>query len=197
MAWRAELEQNLRDERRFFLRLAYSQLREQQDAADVVQEMSLAAWQAIDQFEGRATIRTWLVGILRFKILDALRRRKRQPSFKGMDVDQELQMLDGALFDVNGRWVDEPQAWWETDSNPSETLQQKQTMQLLQACLEKLPEKTAHVFLMREYLGFESQEISHRTGLQMNHIRVIMMRARLALRTCLEFKMAGRPGLKE
>ncbi|WP_397392848.1 sigma factor [Polynucleobacter sp.] len=62
MAWRAELEQNLRDERRFFLRLAYSQLREQQDAADVVQEMSLAAWQAIDQFEGRATIRTWLVG---------------------------------------------------------------------------------------------------------------------------------------
>jgi RNA polymerase sigma-70 factor (ECF subfamily) len=114
-----------------------------------------------------------------------------------MDVDQELQMLDRALFDVNGRWVDEPQAWWETDSNPSETLQQKQTMQLLQACLEKLPEKTAHVFLMREYLGFESQEISHRTGLQMNHIRVIMMRARLALRTCLEFKMAGRPGLKE
>lgn len=181
----------------FFLRLAYSQLREQQDAADVVQEMSLAAWQAIDQFEGRSTIRTWLVGILRFKILDALRRRKGQPSFNGMDVDQELQMLDRALFDVNGRWVDEPQAWWEADSNLSETLQQKQTMQLLQACLEKLPEKTAHVFLMREYLGFESQEISHRTGLQMNHIRVIMMRARLALRTCLEFKMAGRPGLKE
>ena len=192
MAWRAALEQSLRDERRFLLRLAYSQLREQQDAADAVQEMALAAWQAIEQFEGRSSMRTWLVGILRFKILDALRERKRQPSFNGVDVEQELQMLDGTLFDANGRWVDEPQAWWETDNNPSETLQQKQTMKLLQVCLEKLPEKTAHVFLMREYLGFEGHEIARHTGLQMGHIRVILMRARLALRTCLEWQMVSR-----
>lgn len=184
------MEQSLRDERRFLLQLAYTQLRDQQDAADVVQEMALAAWQSIDQFEGRSSVRTWLVSILRFKILDALRARKRQNHFNSQDIDQELQGIDGdLLFDTDGQWANEPQAWWGVDRSPGESLQEKQTMQLLQACIDKLPERTAQIFLMREYLGFENHEIAQRTGLQMGHIRVILMRSRLTLRTCLEWQM--------
>lgn len=194
MSWRPVLEQCLRDERRFLIRLAHSQLFDLEEAADVVQEMALAAWQAVDHFEGRSSIRTWLVSILRFKILDALRERQRQPTLSGTDVAQEMQALDGELlFDACGHWAEAPQTWWETDNNPSDTLQQKQTMQVLELCLDNLPKKTAHVFLMREYLGFETHEIADSTGLQMGHIRVILMRARLALRTCLEWRMIARP----
>jgi RNA polymerase sigma-70 factor, ECF subfamily len=190
VTWRQALEQSLRDDREFLLRLAHAQLRNPQEAADAVQDTALAAWQAIDRFEGRSSIRTWVVGILKFKILDLLRERQRHATFKLNDIEQELQTLDSdLLFDDDGSWAEEPQAWWSTSDNPSDTLQQNQMMRLLQQCLDKLPEKTAHVFLMREYLGFETPEIAHRTGLQAGNIRVILMRARLALRTCLEWQM--------
>lgn len=194
MSWHKALEQSLRDERNFLLRLAHAQLRNPQEAADAVQDMALAAWQTIDRFEGRSSLRTWLVGILRFKILDLLRERQRHTQLNFDEVVLELQSLDSdLLFDTEGRWVDEPQAWWSTDHNPSETLQQNQMMRLLQQCLDKLPEKTAHVFLMREYLGFENSEIAQRTGMQAGNIRVILMRARLTLRTCLEWQMSHHP----
>ncbi|WP_310626241.1 sigma-70 family RNA polymerase sigma factor [Limnohabitans sp.] len=191
MSWHKALEQSLRDDRDFLLRLAHAQLRNPQEAADAVQDTALAAWQTIDRFEGRSSIRTWLVGILRFKILDVLRERQRHPTFKLNEIEQELQTLDSdLLFDDDGSWAEEPQAWWSTSDNPSETLQQNQMMRLLQQCLAKLPEKTVHVFLMREYLGFESPEIAQCTGLQTGNIRIILMRARLALRTCLEWQMS-------
>lgn len=194
MSWHKALEQSLRDDRNFLLRLAHAQLRNPQEAADAVQDTALAAWQTIDRFEGRSSIRTWLVGILRFKILDVLRERQRHPTLPHDEVAHELQALDSdLLFDDAGRWTEEPQAWWIASDNPSDTLQQNQMMQLLQRCLDKLPEKTAHVFLMREYLGFETPEIAQRTGLQAGNIRIILMRARLALRTCLEWQMSHCP----
>ncbi|WP_310610847.1 sigma-70 family RNA polymerase sigma factor [Limnohabitans sp.] len=194
MSWHQALEQNLRDDREFLLRLAHAQLRNPQEAADAVQDTALAAWQTIDRFEGRSSIRTWLVGILRFKILDVLRERQRHPTLPHDEVEQELQTLDSdLLFDDAGRWTEEPQTWWSVSDNPSDTLQQNQMMRRLQQCLDKLPEKTAHVFLMREYLGFETPEIAQRTGLQAGNIRIILMRARLALRTCLEWQMSHRP----
>ncbi len=189
--WAAEMEQCLRDERGFLLRLAYAQLRDTQEAADAVQEMALAAWQSIHRFEGRSTMRTWLVGILRFKILDALRARKQQPIFVVDEAEQEMQAFDSeAVFGSEGCWDEEPQAWWEACDGPSESLQQSQAMRLLEQCLEKLPNRMAQIFLMREYLGFESAEITQRTGVQAGNIRVILMRARLALRTCLEWQLS-------
>lgn len=186
------MEQSLRNERDFLLRLAHAQLRNPQEAADAFQDMALAAWQTIDRFEGRSSLRTWLVGILRFKILDLLRERQRHTKLNFDEVVQELHTLDSdLLFDTEGRWADEPQAWWSTDHNPSETLEQTQMMRLLQQCLDKLPEKTAHVFLMREHLGFENLEIAQRTCMQAGNIRIILMRARLALRTCLEWHMSS------
>lgn len=198
MTWHKALERSLRDEHAFLVRLAHAQLRNVQEAADVVQDTALAAWQTVDRFEGRSSIRTWLVGILRYKILDALRERKRHIHFDYDEVAQELKTLDAdLLFDREGRWSEDPKAWWSMEHNPSETLQQNQMLRLLQQCLDKLPEKTTHVFLMREYLGFENSEIAQRTGMQAGNIRVILMRARLALRTCLEWQMGHNPNVKE
>lgn len=199
--WAAELKQTLVSERGFLLRLAHGQLRNAQWAEDVVQEAALAAWQSIGVFEGRSTLRTWLVGILRFKILDALRQQQKQPAalsllpslpgLQAFQLDKELNALeDNLLFDAQGRWRDQPLAWWDDTGEPDTALQQKQVLHHLQWCLDVLPQKSAQVFLLREYLGCDSAEIATHTGLQSGHIRVILMRTRLALRTCLETRLA-------
>ncbi len=138
-------------------------------------------------------MRTWVVGILRFKILDAMRQLKRQPvPYSPLDLDQEMAFLDtGLLFDEQGSWREAPEAWLYGSDEPAEALQQSQLLQFLMLCLTKLPEKTAHVFLMREYLGLDSLEISARTGLKAGHLRIVLMRARLALRTCLATRMSN------
>lgn len=196
--WAAELKQTLVSERGFLLRLAHGQLRNAQWAEDVVQEAALAAWQSMGVFEGRSTLRTWLVGILRFKILDALRTQQKQPAalyalpgLQAFELDEELNALeDNLLFDAQGRWCDQPLAWWDDTGEPDTALQQKQVLLHLQRCLDVLPQKSAQVFLLREYLGCDSAEIATHTGLQSGHIRVILMRTRLALRTCLETRLA-------
>lgn len=193
--WALELTETLKKERGFLLRLARAQLHDDEWADDVVQDATLSAWQAVGLFEGRSSLRTWLVSILRFKILDALRDRQRQPiSLSALELDQELQGLENdLLFDAEGQWREMPRLWGALECDPSEILRQKQGLQLLQVCLQQLPEKTAQVFLMREYLGFDGVEVARQTGLQPGHVRVILMRARLALRTCLELRMSGSP----
>jgi RNA polymerase sigma-70 factor (ECF subfamily) len=192
-----DLTQALTQHRSFLLHLARTQLKDIQWAEDAVQETCLAAWQNFHHFENRSSIRTWLTGILRFKILDAMRQRKLQPeSLSALQVDQELAPLeDDLLFNASGQWCETPHAWWHGESNatleiPDQALIHKQTMDVLQICLTYLPPKTSRIFLMREYLGFEGVEIARQLGLQAGHVRVILMRARLALRTCLEQRMA-------
>jgi RNA polymerase sigma-70 factor, ECF subfamily len=190
------LMQALTEQRSFLLHLARVQLNDIQLAEDAVQETSLSAWQTFHKFENRSTIRTWLVSILRFKILDAMRQCKRQPDrISPVQIDQELAPLeDGLLFDAHGQWSEEPQVWWQSETNaalevPDQALIHKQMLVVLQTCLIGLPPKTAQIFLMREYLGFEGNEIAQQLNLQCGHVRVILMRARLALRTCLEQRM--------
>lgn len=190
-----KLEQTFGEHRRFLLQLARAQLRNNQLADDVVQETALAAWQSIHRFEQRASMRTWLVGILRFKIIDALRDLQKHPiNLSAMEVDDEQhQMGHDLLFDAQGRWQDVPRAWDNEheemcSDRPDALLETKQMMTTLQACLDNLPPRTGQIFLMREYLGFEAAEIASQTDLETGHIRVILMRARLALRTCLELR---------
>jgi RNA polymerase sigma-70 factor, ECF subfamily len=194
------LMQALTEQRSFLLHLASVQLNDTELAEDAVQETSLSAWQTFHKFENRSSIRTWLVSILRFKILDAMRQRKRQPDrLSAVQIDQELASLeDGLLFDAHGQWSEQPQVWWQSETNaalevPDQALIHKQMLILIQTCLTRLPPKTAQIFLMREYLGFEGIEIAQQLKLQTGHLRVILMRARLALRTCLELSMALEP----
>lgn len=190
-SWAGELEKSLCNDRGFLLRLARAQLRDQQTAEDVVQDAALAAWQSVEKFEGRSSIRTWLVGILRYKILDAMRLHQRQPIlYSPLEVDQELQTLDEGLFDLQGCWSEMPDAWRHDEDAPADALQQSQTLQFLMLCLKGLPEKTARVFLMREYLGLDSKEITVQTGLKAGHVRIVLMRARLSLRTCMAWRMS-------
>ena len=163
-------------ERPYLLRFASLQLRDAHAAEDAVQEALLAALAGEQSFGGRSNLRTWLTGILKHKIVDAIRRASREAT---VPADEEgLQ----ALFDERGHWIDPPREW----QDPGGLLGDKQFMAALEECLGRLPAKTAQVFMMREHLGYETAEICKELGVTPTHCWVLLYRARVALRECLQ-----------
>ena len=166
-------------ERGYLLRYARLQLRDAAAAEDAVQEALVAALAGEAGFAGRSNLRTWLTGILKHKIIDTIRRQSRTSALQPEEA--EAGELD-PLFDESGHWRDPPSDWGDPDT----LLQQKQFMAALEVCLEALPAKTAHAFLMREHMGFETTEICKELGVTPTHCWVLLYRARMALRECLE-----------
>jgi RNA polymerase sigma-70 factor (ECF subfamily) len=180
-------ESLLAEYRPFLLRMARSQLAGT-SAEDAVQETLLAAWSRADKFRGGSAIRTWLVGILRFKIIDQIQANQRYcERIEATDIEQEVDegQFD-PLFDDRGRWAVRPAEWYP---DVSVDVAQRQLLRLVQACLERMPRNTSRVFLMREYLGFDTREICRETGLTSVNVRVLLYRARMGLRTCLDVKI--------
>jgi RNA polymerase sigma-70 factor (ECF subfamily) len=162
-------------ERPYLLRYASLQLRDRHSAEDAVQETLVAALAGESGFAGRSNLRTWLTGILKHKIIDAIRKGSRETP---IESDEALE----ALFDANGHWKAFPAEW----DNPDRSLEQKQFFVALEMCLEGLPEKTARAFLMREHMGLETDEICKELRITPTHYWVLLYRARMALRKCLE-----------
>ena len=136
----------------------------------------MAALAAQKSFAGRSQVRTWLTGILKHKIVDAIRRARRE---EPLESEAALEDLD-ALFDATGHWREPPQDW------PEQALENKQFLSALEECLRKLPARTGQVFLMREHLGVDTKEICKELGLTSTHVWVLLYRARQALRECLQ-----------
>ena len=167
--------------RPYLLRYAALQLRDSAAAEDAVQDALLAALSAEASFAGRSNLRTWLTGILKHKIIDTIRRQIRDRPASGQESDGDEGEFD-ALFDQRGHWEEAPDAWQQ----PEGSLQQKQFLAALETCLRALPERTARVFMMREHLGQETSEICKELGISATHCWVMLHRARMALRLCLE-----------
>ena len=165
-------------ERPYLVRYARLQLRDAAAAEDAVQETLLAALAGEASFGGRSNLRTWLTGILKHKIIDTVRRQSRD----ARPVEDADAAEFDALFDESGHWRETPSDWGDPDS----LLQQKQFMAALEACLEGLPAKTAQAFLMREHMGFDTPEICKELAVTPTHCWVLLYRARMALRGCLE-----------
>ena len=166
-------------ERPYLVRYARLQLRDAAAAEDAVQEALVAALAGEAGFSGRSNLRTWLTGILKHKIIDTIRRQSRESAAHGDEA--EAADLD-ALFDESGHWREAPTDWGDPDA----LLRQKQFMAALEACLAALPAKTAQAFLMREHMGFETTEICKELAVTPTHCWVLLYRARMALRECLE-----------
>ena len=168
------------EERPYLLRYARLQLRDSHAAEDAVQEALVAALAAEASFAGRSNLRTWLTGILKHKIVDAIRRRSRDP-----EPMPDVAELD-ALFDETGHWDEPPVAW------PENSLEQKQFFAVLEECLARLPAKTAQAFMMREHMGYDTDEICQEIGVTPTHCWVLLYRARMALRECLQTNWFGK-----
>src|SRR5580765_2889215 len=168
-------------ERAYLLRFARLQLRDAAAAEDAVQEALVAALTGEKSFGGRSNLRTWLTGILKHKIIDAIRKSGRETQ---IESDEALE----ALFDQSDHWKAFPPEW----DNPDRSLEQKQFFTALEMCLEGLPEKTARAFLMREHMGLETDEICKELRVTPTHVWVLLYRARMALRQCLEMNWFGK-----
>jgi RNA polymerase sigma-70 factor, ECF subfamily len=177
----ADFRTELEAQRPYLVRYASMQLRNSDAAEDAVQETLVAALAAEASFAGRSNLRTWLTGILKHKIIDSIRRSSRERTVEPAEGESTVEDFD-ALFDETGHWREPPQAW----PHPEEALHEKQFLAALEKCLAALPARTSQVFLMREHLGVDTGDICKELGITATHCWVLLYRARMALRECLE-----------
>jgi RNA polymerase sigma-70 factor (ECF subfamily) len=167
--------------RSYLMRVAMLQLRDKAAAEDVVQETLLAAL-AGGGFAGKSSLRTWLTGILKHKVVDAIRRKQREPiATSTLDEECDIEDFDALFRAVRGSWALPPADW----GDPEQALGRREFFDVLETCLERLPPNTARVFVMREVMELDSDEICRELAITANNLWVILYRARMSLRECL------------
>lgn len=165
----------------YLFRFAMKHLRDEAQAEDAVQETLLAALQAVNKFSGDSSPRTWLTGILKHKIVDIIRKQSRMTTHDDDEVFDKA-TDPGHMFDQRGHWL-VAQAGW---GNPESALDQERFWKAFSACLENLPPKLARIFSLRELSGLETAELCEVMNISTSNCWVILHRARLALKQCLE-----------
>ncbi len=159
---------------------ALMRVREPSQAEDLVQETLLAALGTVENFKGESTERTWLTGILKHKVLDHLRRSGRE---KPLTDEDEASMEKASMFDETGQWTIKPGDWAE----PERSLEQEQFWNIMSNCVENLPEKLRTLYILREFDGNETDVLLETLNISSkNNLWVMLSRARLQLRHCLE-----------
>lgn len=166
-------------------RTAIRRVGDEQTAEDLVQETLLSAWQARDTFNGQSAESTWLVAILKRKIIDHFRRSWRQ-----IDLSSDQNTDDPVVDFIDsgeraGHWNPDraPGAWGE---NPETLLKDRQLKEALLHCVETLPKNLSIIYTLKEIDGFDSADICRDFSLTSSNLWVILHRARTRLRRCLE-----------
>jgi RNA polymerase sigma-70 factor (ECF subfamily) len=149
-------------------------------AEDLVQETFLAAVKARESFKGRSSEKTWLIGILKHKLIDYYRKEKRiiYAQNSGDDPDGVA-----AFFNAKGGWRIPP-AHWRT--NPGKVQETREFLDHFYRCLAGLPARTADAFVYREVDGMDTEEICGKLDITSSNCWVLLYRARVLLRKCLE-----------
>ena len=170
----------------YLFKYAVFRLRDDTAAEDAVQETFLAALKAYENFEGRGSERTWLVGILKHKVVDHFRRAVREAPLgeEAAEASDHREFFDRP-DEWKGHWNNDyaPTDWHAT---PAELLERSDFWKVFTDCLAPLPERTANAFTMREVDGQTSEEICEMLSISVNNLWVMLHRARLQLRNCLE-----------
>jgi RNA polymerase sigma-70 factor (TIGR02943 family) len=189
--------------RKELLRFAFLQLRNRDLAEDVVQEALAAAFAARQRFEQRASVKTWVFKILKNKIVDHFRDRwnkdrvelagARAGNNSDSDSNNDDQEFD-ALFESNEQWRPStmPTSW----SDPEQSFENHEFWVVFETCMTKLPEAGARVFSMREFLGLEVDEICKELAIKQSNCWVLLHRARMHLRLCLQKRWFEKVGGK-
>jgi RNA polymerase sigma-70 factor (ECF subfamily) len=159
-------------------------------AEELVQETLLAALHNRSTFDHRSSVRTWLVGILKHKIADHFRSSSSRTAASKLDEESFAGRVENQ-FTRSGKWKEKPQPWRRIPSAPIPEHEQQELRDALLKCMEQLPEQAADVFLASERTSGTSEILSKTFGLSTTNIGVILHRARLALRRCLELRWFG------
>jgi RNA polymerase sigma-70 factor, ECF subfamily len=164
----------------FLYRFALGRLHNPLDAENAVQETFLAALTARKNFFGGSSERTWLVSILKHKIIDQFRRNYRErPVTDLTDIEEDI----NSFFDQVGHPTKAPSEW---QFNPAELLENKEFWEIFRGCLQKLPQAIRDAFQLKELDKIDSKEICKILRITPSNLWVMLYRARLQLRHCLE-----------
>jgi RNA polymerase sigma-70 factor (ECF subfamily) len=167
-------------------RYALLRLRDADRAADLVQETFAEALRAQATFSGRSSERTWLVAILKHKLIDHLRRTIRG---RGAGDAEEAAKAADDSFDERGFWRRGPARW---GGDASQALERREFWEVLHCCLDGLPAPLAETFFLRELDGLDADEVCRLCDITPANLWTRLHRARLALRRCLEVRWFGK-----
>ncbi|AUC21600.1 RNA polymerase subunit sigma-70 [Polaribacter sejongensis] len=148
-------------------------------AKDLVQDTFFAGLKSAKNFQGKSTERTWLISILKRKIIDYYRKIN---SKKGQ-AEVRMNFYDDG--ENEGNWLEErvPQSW---DNQSEKTIENEELKSQLESCIDALPEKYGMVFRMKTIQEFETEEICKELDITASNLWVIIHRARTQLRKCME-----------
>lgn len=161
-------------------RFARARVKDSFTAEDLVQETLLAAYRSRNKFSGKSTLRTWLIGILRHKIVDHY--RKQRPEQGEENIDDFVYGMDN-MFDTKEKWKITPGDWGR---DPENEYERKELMNMIHACLDDMPQKMSLAYTLRELQGVTTSELCEIIQTKKNNCWVILYRARMLLRRCLE-----------
>jgi RNA polymerase sigma-70 factor (ECF subfamily) len=169
------------------LRLAMAYVRDTGVAEEVVQESWLTCLRSLDRFEGRSSLKTWILGI----VMNVARARRREESrilpfaslWRRDDSDRERPTVDPSRFGKDGMWQTLPQAW---DNVPEAKVLGDETLGRVRSAIEGLPPKQREVIVLRDVAGLDADEVSGMLGISAANERVRLHRARAAVRKMLE-----------
>jgi len=163
---------------------ALSRVRDAVVAEDLVQEALLAALKGKDRYQGRSTERTWLVGILKNKVLDHFRAEKRVSNFTDLEffAEEEAESFERGVSLPHWLATSAPGEW----EGAGAELDRVEFWGVFERCTGRMPERIACAFVLREVDGLPSDEICATLGISASNLWVMLHRARMALRLCLE-----------
>jgi RNA polymerase sigma-70 factor (ECF subfamily) len=168
-------------------RFALGRVGDHHAAEDLVQDCLSAAWQKRESFDGRSQLSTWLIGIMKFKVIDHFRRAKRTPTDQAVDPFEEGRDPLDSVFDGHGSWRIDPNHGMATlESAPDEASRRSDIATWLRACMEQLPERLRLLFTLREADGLAVPAAAAAAGVTPGSAAVLLTRSRQNLRLCLQ-----------
>lgn len=173
------LASTVRDHARPLFRAARAVGLSDEHAEDIVQDVFTTFLETLDRFEGKSQLRTWLFGILHNKVRERRREAWRDEQYDPIDSVFE------SRFDTRGNWVRPPE-------NILESLESEEIGTAVKACMETLPGAQREAFTLREIQDFETPEICKILQVSVTNLHVLLHRARIRLRECMESKGWGK-----
>lgn len=172
-------------------RYAVLHLKDKSAAEDAVQDTLLSAYRAREQFQNKSSLKTWLMTILKNKVIDIIRKKQRDIHILVESIDDDPVVQEH--FNSFGIWSKYLNSW---GSNPEKLYEQKDFVSQLQSCMDKLPEKLRQVFILKNVDDLSTDEICDFLSINADNVWVILYRARLRLRKCVDVNWFNRSDVK-